>query len=227
MRRSSSKGLARRSWASGCATSRPSYWEKDGRRASFVEIGPSRRHVKKLIGKIVLARFLERTPASVLAAARQAEEVARRAGLFDGAAPALRRKLLPGASHPLAPGPDRVFARVQVKKGKPVLVWRSVYFGCEYTVDGQRLSAWLAQTEDESSEVLRAVRTLLLVSTRNRIAHEVARVLFRAQRDFLRTGSEARLVVLTQRQVVREAQARLAAADASRVSRLLRSTVVL
>ncbi|MEK6769912.1 MAG: hypothetical protein AABY85_13130, partial [Gemmatimonadota bacterium] len=142
--------------------------------------------------------------------------------------PALRRKLLPGASHLLARGPDGVFARVQLKNGKPVLVWRSVYFGCEYAVDRQRLSAWLAQTKDQSSEaILRAVRTLLLVSTRNRIAHEVARVLVRAQRDFLRTGSESRLVVLTERQLVREVRSRLAAADASRVSRLLRSTVVL
>ena len=181
----------------------------------------------KLIGKIVLARFLERPPTSVLAAVREAEEVARRACLFDGARPALRRKLLPGASYALARGLDGVFARVQVKNGKPVLVWRSVYFGCEYTVDGERLAACLAQAEDESSEVLRAVRMLLLVSTRNRIAHEVVSVLVRVQRDFLRTGFEVRLNVLTERQLVREAQARFAPADASRVSRVLRSTVVL
>ncbi len=182
----------------------------------------------KLIGKIVLARFLNRPATSVLAAALAAEEVARRAGLLDGPAAAVRRALLPGASWSLGGPTDGVFARVQVKNGKPVLVWRSVYLGCEYTVDGQRLATWLAQAKHESSEaILRAVRTLLLVSTRNRIAHEVVRVLVRAQRDFLRTGSEARLEVLTQRQVVREARSRLAAADASRVSRVVRSTVVL
>ncbi len=182
-----------------------------------------------LIGKIVLARFLERPPASVLAAALKAEDVARRAGLFDGATPALRRTLLPGASHaPVAYGPDGVFAQVRVRNGMPHLVWRSIYFGCEYTVDWHRLGAWMAPADGECSEdILRAVRTLLLVSTRNRIAHEVVRVLIGAQPDFLRTGAEARLAVLTERQIVREARARLAAADASRVSRVLRSTVVL
>ncbi len=182
-----------------------------------------------LIGKIVLARFLERPPASVLAAALKAEDVARRAGLFDGATPALRRTLLPGASHvPVAHGPDGVFAQVWVRNGTPHLVWRSLYFGCEYTVDWHRLGAWMAPADGECSEdILRAVRTLLLVSTRNRIAHEVVRVLIGAQPDFLRTGAETRLVVLTERQVVREARARLAVADASRVSRVLRSTVVL
>jgi hypothetical protein len=182
----------------------------------------------KLIGKIVLARFLDRPAMSVLAAALAAEEVARRAGLFDGPGAAMRRALLPGARWSPESAPDAVFARVQVKNGKPLLVWRSVYFGCEYTVDGKRLAARLARPGHGSSEaILRAVRTLLLVSTRNRIAHEVVRVLVRAQREFLRTGSEARLEVLSQRQIVREAQSRLAAADASRVSRVLRSTVVL
>lgn len=181
-----------------------------------------------LIGKIVLARFLERPPAAVLAAALKAEDVARRAGLFDGATPALCRTLLPEASHaPVVHGPNGVFAQVRVRNGAPHLVWRSFYFGCEYTVDWYRFGAWMAPADGEYSEdILRAVRTLLLVSTRNRIAHEVARVLIGAQRDFLCTGAETRLVVLTERQVVREARARLAVADASRVSRVLRSTVV-
>lgn len=141
----------------------------------------------------------------------------------------MRRTLLPGASHALvAHGPDGIFAQVRVRNGSPLLVWRSLYFGCAYTVDGQRLAAWVAHADGECSEgMLRAVRTLLLVSTRNLIAHEVVRVLIAAQRDFLRTGVEGRLAVLTERQIVREARARLPAADASRVSRVLRSTVVL
>jgi hypothetical protein len=182
----------------------------------------------QLIGKIVLARFLAKPPASVLAAVQAAEEVVRRAGLFDGPMPAVRRNVLPGASCALEGGPDDVVARVQVKNGRPVLVWRAVYFACEYVVDGQRLAIGLAQMGDEGADaILRAVRTLLLVSTRNRIAHAVADVLVRAQRGFLRTGSETRLVPLTERQVAREAQTRVPAADASRVSRVLRSTAIL
>jgi hypothetical protein len=71
------------------------------------------------------------------------------------------------------------------------------------------------------------VRTLLLVGMRNRITHEVVRVLLRAQRDFLRTGCEAYLKVLSQREVTHELRSRFPAADASRISRVLGSTVVL
>jgi hypothetical protein len=65
------------------------------------------------------------------------------------------------------------------------------------------------------------------VTTRNRITHEVCQVLLRVQREFLRTGDEARLVPLTGRELARAVQAQgVTAADASRVSRVLRSTVL-
>ncbi|MCR4341361.1 MAG: hypothetical protein NUW01_15895 [Gemmatimonadaceae bacterium] len=181
----------------------------------------------KLIGKIVLARFLERSSASILAAVKSAEDVARRNGLLDGTAPALCRRVLPDAIYDRKADSEDVFARVRVRKNLPVLVWRSVYFASEYTVDGARLAECLARAGEASETILRAVRTLLLVTTRNRIAHEVSRSLIAAQGDFLRTCEETRLAPLTERQVAREVRSHgVSAADTSRVSRLLRSTVV-
>jgi len=182
----------------------------------------------KLIGKIVLARFLQRSPASVLAAVSGAEDVARSHGLFDGPIPAVRRRMLPCATLELGVVPDEAVGRVQIRRGKPMLGWRSASFAFEYIVDGPRLAACLQQGGDgTTATILRAVRVLLLVTTRNRITHGVCQVLLRAQREFLRTGDEARLVPLTGRELARAVQAQgVTAADASRVSRVLRLTVL-
>lgn len=182
----------------------------------------------KLIGKIVLARFLERSPASVLAAVHDAEDVARCSGLFDEPIPAMRRRMLPGATLELGVVPDEAVGRVRMRKGRPVLGWRAASFAFEYIVDGPRLAACLQQGGEATTEtILRAVRTLLLVTTRNRITHKVCQVLLRVQREFLRTANEARLVPLTGRDLARAVQTQgLDAADASRVSRVLRSTVL-
>jgi hypothetical protein len=181
-----------------------------------------------LVGRIILARFLSRPAEAVEAAARAAQEVAEQAGLLRGPASALGLRRLPGSCWSPGVLPGVVCGRIEIRNGKPALLWRSPYFTGAYTVDRERLARRLARLDPEAREtVLRAVRTLLLLGTRNRIAHEVARVLLRTQRDFLRTGCEARLKVLTEREVTREAQGRCRGADASRISRVLRSTVVL
>ncbi len=181
-----------------------------------------------LVGRIILARSLSRPAQAVGAAARAAEEVARQAGLFGRPAGALRLRRLPGSCWSPAVLPEGVCGRIEIRSGKPALLWRSRYFTGTYTVDGGRLARRLAQLDPEARKAaLRAVRALLLVGTRSRITHEVVRVLLRAQRDFLGTRCEARLEVLTEREVTRQAQGRCRPADASRISRVLRSTVVL
>lgn len=181
-----------------------------------------------LLGKIVLARFLERPLAAILAAAQAAEEVVQRNGLFDGRNVPLGRRRLNGAE--IHPGGARgeAFGSVCFRVGRPVVLLHSVYSSHEYVVDGPHLVARLEQVSDgERVKVLRAVRTLLLVTTRNRITLEVCRIVFEAQRAFLRTLDETRMVPLTGRAVAQEARRRgVAAADATRVSRILRSTVV-
>lgn len=182
-----------------------------------------------LIGNIVLARFLQRPLPAVVAAVQGAEEVARRAGLLDGPHAPLRRKRLEGSR--LDPDGARgdTLGCVRFRAGRPVVLLHSPLFGCEYVVNGSRLGAHLDQlTDAERVNALRALRTLFLASTRNRITLEVCRIVLDAQRAFLRTMDEARMVPLTGRAVAHEARRRgVAAAEASRVSRVLRSTPVL
>lgn len=188
----------------------------------------SERSCSRLLRKILLARFLERPLAATLAAAKAAEEVVQRNGLFDGRnAPLGRRRLYGAEIHPGA-ARGEAFGSVCVRPGRLVVLLHSAYSSHEYVVDGPHLVARLDRLSDgERVKVLRAVRTLLLVSTRNRITLEVCRIVCEAQPAFLRRLDEARMVPLTGRAVAEEARRRgVAAADATRVSRILRSTVV-
>jgi RNA polymerase sigma-54 factor len=109
-----------------------------------------------------------------------------------------------------------------------VLIVDSVHLACAYVVDQPRFEDCLRGVpEGERERALRAVRTLLLVSTRNRLTAAICAVVLDEQRAYLTTLDDSRMVPLTGRRIARECQRRgLAAADASRVSRLLRSTVV-
>jgi hypothetical protein len=182
----------------------------------------------KLIDKIILSRFLERSATFIHATVKNAENAARRNGLFDGHAPAIRRRIIDGGLIAKRRSAEKTFAEIRVVGKKPVLFWRSPYFVCEYTVDDLRLRKRLAVVGSETSRaILRAVRTLLLATTRNGIACGAARMLFAAQRAFLLTGVETRLAPLTVVGIAGAVRAKgVKAADASRISRVLRSTVV-
>lgn len=182
----------------------------------------------KLIGKIVLARFLERPVPSVLAAVQAAEETVARFGLLDGRRPALRRRQLPGLRISSNGTAVETIGRVRLRAGRPVLFVHSVYLACAYVVDQQRFEDCLRRVPDSAIErVLRAVRTLLLASTRNRLTAAICAVILEEQRAYLRTLDDSRMVALTGRHIARACQRRgLAAADATRVSRILRSTLI-
>jgi RNA polymerase sigma-54 factor len=181
-----------------------------------------------LIGKIVLARFLERPLPAVIVAVQAAEAVAQRYRLFHGRNAPLRCRRLDGAEIQAGAPHAEALGSVCVKAGQPVVRLYSVYSTYEYLLNRSRLAACLEPLSDaDRVRVLRAVRTLLLLTTRNRLTLEVCRIVLEVQHRFLRTVNEAEMVPLTGCAVAQEAQRRgVTAADAGRVSRILRSTVV-
>lgn len=183
----------------------------------------------ELIGKIVLARFLQRPVTAILAAAREAERIVRCARLLNGATPALRRHVLEFAVWRHHSSPGEAVGSVEWIHGRPTVVYHSRYLACEYTIDDSLLAARLSRFgQNQVRTALRAVRTLLLLSTRNRITHGMCRTLLQVQHEFLRAGDDTRLVPVTGRELARAVRASgVHAADPTRISRLLRSTVLI
>jgi len=200
-----------------------------------------RRHAlpRELIGKIVLARFLEKTPREVEEVVQEVESAPLflRLTMGDGGGrtPLVRHGRLRGArfletDHDLSP---RVAGTLHCSANEPHLFYRSQalvrqYFMDEGLIAGETGSAGLL--DGEGLALRRLVRMMRLVNTRNRLSHAVLWAAVTRQRAFL-ASLDARLLYplrhleLASALAVEDDGAK--GLDPSRMSRIVRSMSLL
>lgn len=179
-----------------------------------------------LLGKIVLARFLEmplrgfdrfvtRVESSAeFSASRPWATVARMEGaqVRESAA-----DVPPTAS-------SSILGEVCERGGRPMLVYRRESFAREYLFDEKGLHR-LRSREGFPKEPARTLHRLRLINSRNRLTHALVQALLASQAEYLLSGEPSSLVPLTQAQMSERlrAQAGLSmVADGGRISRLVR-----
>lgn len=179
-----------------------------------------------LLGKIVLARFLEMP---LQAFGRFVTRVESSAG-FSGLAPWLTVSCVQGAQFLKAPDgapphpPASILGEVRDRGGKIGFVYRREAFVREYRFDEAGVER-LRSRHALSADMAGTLHRLRLINTRNRLTHALMEAVLAFQAAYLRSGDVLALRPLTQAAVsarLRSASTLAVVADAGRISRLVR-----
>lgn len=180
-----------------------------------------------LLGKIVLARFLE---IPLLAFDRLVKKL-EQSPPFDALKSALTVRQLPGvqtARH-ILPEAQRALGHAVLVDGGVAFFYHSESYGREYLFDDEALAEILSCSAN-SMELARLARRLRLINTRNRISHAIVRKLIEAQADYMRNANPLALRPFSQAQVsasLRSEAGIEVIVDEGRVSRLIRKLSIL
>jgi RNA polymerase sigma-54 factor len=183
---------------------------------------PDKRLAADLLGKIVLARFLEiplRTFDQLVKKWEQSPQ-------FDALKSALTVRRLPGAqtARQVLPEAQRALGQAVLVDGEVAFFHHSESYGREYLFDGEALAGVLSRSAN-SLELARLVRRLRLINTRNRISCAIVRKLIEAQADYVRSANPLALRSFSQAQVSAALRAEAGIeviVDEARISRLIR-----
>jgi RNA polymerase sigma-54 factor len=191
---------------------------------------PDRNIDAHLLGKIVLARFLELPVRTFHRMVRETETSIGKIGLD----PWVSIGQLAGArvahdvvdivpNHTIEP-----LGRICVACGCPELLYHRESYAREYRFDEEGIQHLMSRP-DFSRGQAGVLRKLRLINTRNRLTHALLQAVLTAQAAYLRTGEPLTLVALTQTMVsarLRSDPTLSVVADAGRVSRLVRGLSV-
>ncbi len=178
-----------------------------------------------LLGKIVLARFLEKP---LRAFDRFVARVESSAG-FSALTPWVTVSRLEGAqvvngALDICPYPASTLGEVQEAGGRLRFLYHRESYAREYRFDETELRR-LKSCRDVPAELAGTLHRLRLINSRNRLTHALVRALLAAQAGYLRSGEPLSLVALTQAQMSEQLKAHAGlsmVADAGRISRLVR-----
>lgn len=179
-----------------------------------------------LLGKIVLARFLE---LPLQGFARFVTQIESSAG-FSALAPWVNATRLKGTQFLTESGnvpphcPGSILGGVRNRGGETAFVYRREAFVREYLFDEAGIDE-LRSRQALPPETAGVLHRLRLINTRNRLTHALMEVVLVSQAAYLRCGDALALRPLTQAAVsarLRTASTLAAVADAGRVSRLVR-----
>jgi RNA polymerase sigma-54 factor len=180
-----------------------------------------------LLGKIVLARFLE----IPLRAFDQLVKKGEHSPQFDALKSALTVRQLPGmqTARQVLPEAQRALGHVVVVDGGVTFFYHSESYGREYLFNDKTLADILLRSAN-SMELARLVRRLRLINTRNRITHAIVRKLIEAQADYVRSADPLALRPFSQAQVSASLRAEAGIeviVDEGRISRLIRKLSII
>ena len=200
--------------------------------------GAAHRHrlPPEIIGRISLARFLEKKPQEIEFVVRAIESSEHFHPLTsaDGSGPLVRPTTLAGTAvrRLSTHAPSRVAGILTQTGNRPVLAYRSTALVRCYRIDEERVESTLknrAASDEDCAARLRVIRKMRLVNARNQLNHAVLTAAIKNQKAFLSTLDPRALCSLRQADVVaglgqRNSACRL---DASRASRIIGSASLL
>ena len=183
-----------------------------------------KRLAADLLGKIVLARFLE----IPLRAFDQLVKKAEQSPQFGALKSALTVRQLPGVQQVL-PEAQHALGHAVLADDDVTFFYHSESYGREYLFDDEALAGILSRSAN-SMELARLVRRLRLINTRNRITCAIVRKLIEAQVDYVRCANPLALRPFSQAQVSASLRAEAGIeviVDEGRISRLIRKLSVI
>lgn len=193
-----------------------------------LELQPNSNHKldAALLGKIVLARFLEMP---LRAFDRFVTRVESSAG-FSALTPWVSVACLEGAQalNGAVDIPQKrassILGEVREAGGDLIFLYHRPSYAREYVFDEATLRDLRAR-QDFPAELARTLHRLRLINSRNRLTHALVQALLASQAGYLRSGEPLSLVPLTQAQMSERLRAGAGlsmVADAGRISRLVR-----
>ncbi|BBP05421.1 hypothetical protein TPL01_31110 [Sulfuriferula plumbiphila] len=184
-----------------------------------------------LLGKIVLARFLE---LPLRAVDRLAAQVESSAG-FTALRPWVSVGRLEGArvAHDAADTPQTraspILGEVLEADRGLMFLYRRDSFAREYRFDEEGVNCLMVRAGAPAA-LARTLRRLRLINTRNRLTHALMQAVLAAQAAYLRSGQGLALLPLTQATIsarLRSESNLSVVADAGRISRLVRGLTIM
>ena len=184
-----------------------------------------------LLGKIVLARFLELPLRAVDRLAAQAESSAG----FTALRPWVSVGRLEGArvAHDAADIPriqaSPILGEVHAADRGLMFLYHREAYAREYRFDEEGVNCLMARA-DSPAELARTLRRLRLINTRNRLTHALMQAVLISQATYLRSGQGLALLPLTQAAIsarLRSESNLSVVADAGRISRLVRGLSIM
>lgn len=178
----------------------------------------------RLLGKIMVARFLEAPLERVRGLVREIE-----------ASPSFRRiegLILAGTVRDAcvavcAEEPPGILGEVAKSGNRTGFLYHDAAYAREYVFDDDALARYVLASEEPA--LARLAGRLRLVNTRNRLTHALVRTVLDMQAEYLESGSPLALRPLSQAQVsatLRRTRSLSVVADEGRVSRLVRSLAI-
>lgn len=185
----------------------------------------------ELIGKIILAEFLEYPMGKFMNFIRELEELPLYQKLsYEGI---ISHRYLPDAKAVREGSlPSGVIAEVK-NDGSFSIHYSNAGFSIEYMVDNeklQRIINGIKLAKEDKKEISGLLHKLRRISTRNRIAHEILKGILKYQRDYFESGSELDLKPLGRAELVRVISKKNNGGiiiDTSRICRLIRGISVI
>ena len=174
-----------------------------------------------LLGKIMLARFLEMPLRGLDTYVTQVESSA---GFADLRAYVVATRLRDAQALSNLCSSSSVLGKFQAKDGDLALSYCRESFVREYLFDDQALAEHMSRNSlpKEQAAILSKLR---LINTRNRLTQALMQAVLASQKEYLRSGNNLSLVPLTQAQISTKliSEANLSVvADPGRISRLIR-----
>ena len=187
--------------------------------------------VAKLIGKIILAEFLEYTLERFVNFIAGLEELPLYQKLsYEGI---ITRRYLPDAKIAREERfPSGVIAEVK-NDGSFSIHYSNAGFSIEYMVDNEKLQRIISGgklTEEDKKDISRLLHKLRRINTRNLITHEVLKGILHCQRDYFESNNELGLKPLRRaelaRAILKENSGGIVT-DISRISRVIRGISII
>lgn len=192
-----------------------------------LQMSDKKRLAADLLGKIVLARFLEIPLRAFDRLVKKGEQSPQ----FDALKSALTVRQLPGmqTARQVLPEAQRALGRAVLVGGGVIFFHHSESYGREYLFDDEALAGILSRSAN-GMELARLVRRLRLINTRNRICCAIVRKLIEAQADYVRSANPLALRPFSQAQVSAALRAEAGIeviVDEGRISRLIRQLSII
>ncbi len=192
-----------------------------------MQMSDKKRLAADLLGKIVLARFLEIPLRTFDQRVKKWEQSPQ----FDALKSCLTVRQLPGAqtAQQILPEARRALGHAVLVDGGVTFFYHSESYGREYLFDDEALAGILSHSVN-GMELARLVRRLRLINTRNRISGAIVRKLIEAQADYVRSANPLALRPFSQAQVSAALRAEAGIeviVDGSRISRLIRKLSII
>lgn len=192
-----------------------------------LQMSDKKRLAADLLGKIVLARFIEIPLRAFDRLVKKWEQSPQ----FDALKSALTVRQLPGAqtARQVLPEAQRALGHAVLVDGDVTFFHHSESYGREYLFDEEILADILSRSAN-SMELVRLVQHLRLINTRNRISCAIVRKLIETQADYVRSANPLTLRPFSQAQVSAALRAEAGIkviVDEGRISRLIRKLSII